>query len=462
MKMEMRETVKISLVAVAVACVRLGVAAALPELAGDGVHDDTTAIQARLDSGASCVYLPPPAKEYLISKTLKIGSDQELRLDRYSRVRLAPWSNCPMVANRDHAAGNRRVALTGGIWDSDNVNQRCNPGHWKLSKDPERNKPPEVNCNGYHPDRYMGIAMNFYKVEELAVKGLTIRNPVLYAAKFCRISYFTIEDIAFDFDKWNPAKANMDGIHLDGHCHHGRIANIRGTCFDDEIALNANDGWCAQEEGPITDVEIDGVFAEYSHTAVRILSSSKESPVKRVTIRNVHGNFYRYTVGLTKFFHERPTRGVIDDIVIADCFSGSAPWPDDLPDPIRACLCHMPIIFCDNGVDIGDLTVKGFHRIERSDPVPTISVGRGTTIENLVVRDCVQENRTDRPLVFLQNLGKVGNKVLDNVSLKSAEGARGNILETTDKVWTDKGHVVDLKATGKPVDGYYPDIWIKK
>ena len=74
------------------ACGALHAAAAdaLPPLVGDGVVDDTAAIQARLDSGMSCVYLPPPTKHYLISKTLKIGSNQELRLDRFSVVRLAP------------------------------------------------------------------------------------------------------------------------------------------------------------------------------------------------------------------------------------------------------------------------------------------------------------------------------------------------------------------------------------
>ena len=41
-------------------------AAELPPLHGDGVTDDTAAIQARLDTGASMVYLPPPAKNYLI------------------------------------------------------------------------------------------------------------------------------------------------------------------------------------------------------------------------------------------------------------------------------------------------------------------------------------------------------------------------------------------------------------
>jgi len=76
---------------ICVVCTAFGVASAqFPPLVGDGVADDTAAIQARLDSGMSCVYLPPPAKHYLISKTLKIGSSQELRLDRFSVVRLAP------------------------------------------------------------------------------------------------------------------------------------------------------------------------------------------------------------------------------------------------------------------------------------------------------------------------------------------------------------------------------------
>jgi hypothetical protein len=429
----------------------------LPRLHGDGVNDDTAAIQARLDSGLSCVHLPPPAKEYLISKTLLIGSEQELRLDRMTRIRLAPWSNCPMLENRNQKTGDKRIAVTGGIWDCDNVSQRCNPGLWKLADDPEKHKPTEYPDRKYHEGRYIGVGMNFYKVEGIAVRNLTIRNPVMYSAKFCHVSYFTIEDIECDQSKWNPAKSNMDGIHLDGNCHHGRIANIRGTTFDDLIALNANDGFCAQEEGPISDIEIDGVFADYSHSAVRILSASKEAPVERVTIRGIHGNFYRYMVGLTRFFHQRPGRGVIDDIVIEDCYCGLAPWPDDLPPLVRGWFSHMPVVFCDNGVDIGDLTVRGLHRVERSDPAPTISVGSGTTIANLVVRDCVQENRTDRPLVFLQNRGKIVKKTMDAIALHAAPGAAENILETEEKLWTDKGHVADLVKEGKPVDGYYPD-----
>ena len=99
----------------------------LPPLAGDGVTDDTAAIQARLDAGLPCVYLPPP-KGYLISKTLRIGSDTELRLDRFSVVRLAPGSDCPMVENRGYVGGSdRRIALTGGVWDMANLDQSPNP-----------------------------------------------------------------------------------------------------------------------------------------------------------------------------------------------------------------------------------------------------------------------------------------------------------------------------------------------
>ena len=104
----------------AVMCAVAGVAfgAELPPLAGDGVSDDTAAIQARLDEGRSCVYLPPPKSHYVISRTLKIGSGQELRLDRLTRIRLAEKSDCPLLENRCYRAGsgtNADIVVTGGI-----------------------------------------------------------------------------------------------------------------------------------------------------------------------------------------------------------------------------------------------------------------------------------------------------------------------------------------------------------
>ena len=56
--------------AVAATCVATSVTfGAMP--VGDGVTDDTAAIQSLLDEGRSCVYLPPPKDHYVISKTLE-------------------------------------------------------------------------------------------------------------------------------------------------------------------------------------------------------------------------------------------------------------------------------------------------------------------------------------------------------------------------------------------------------
>ena len=277
------------LVMIALVATCLGaVAGELPPLVGDGVADDTAAIQARIDTGRSCVYLPPPAKEYVISKTLLLGSGQELRLDRFTRVRLAKGSSCLMLSNRHREEGDRRVALTGGIWDFDNVNQAPNPQQAHLCKPPVK----VVMPRRYDPNFYLGILMSFRNVRDLQVRHVTFRNPGQYSCQLAGVSDFRVDDITFDFDKWHPIRLNMDGIHLDGDCHHGRITDLNGTCFDDLVAINANDGSCAPVEAPITDIEVDGIHAEYCHSAVRILSAGAE--VRRIAIRNVFGNFYTY------------------------------------------------------------------------------------------------------------------------------------------------------------------------
>ena len=382
-----------------------GGGAALPPLAGDGATDDTAAIQARLDSGTSCVYLPPPAKCYLISKTLKIGSDQELRLDRYSMIRLAPKSDCPMIENRGYVGGSdKRIAITGGIWDMANLDQSPNPQQYGRLKPPKPSPMPPQHEN----DFFFGMAMRFSNVEGMSVRGVTVRNPTSYGMAFCKTSYFLVDDVSFDYTTWNPIPLNLDGVHFDGHCHHGKISNLRGTCFDDLVALNANDGQCAQEQGPITDVDIDGVYADYCHSAVRLLSTGAE--LKRVTIRNVHGNFYTYAVGLTHFFPKRP-RGVFDDIVISDVFSAKVFSPEGIGVNSRT---NFPPIWVQGPVDVGNLAIRNLSRDERNLPVATIRVDKEAVVRHLTVRDCKMVNRLDRPIHFFDFKGKVEKLTAEN------------------------------------------------
>ena len=60
-----------------------------PRLYGDGLHDDTDALQAMLDTRAGLVAPPAPQAHYLISRTLDVHSGQELRFSRWTRILLS-------------------------------------------------------------------------------------------------------------------------------------------------------------------------------------------------------------------------------------------------------------------------------------------------------------------------------------------------------------------------------------
>ena len=401
--------------AIALAFAAVFARAELPPLVGDGVHDDTAAIQARLDSGATLVYLPPPKKEYLISKALLLSSNCELRLDRNTVIRLAPGSRCSMVENRHYETGDRNLAVTGGRWEYDNVLQK---GNLFVAKGVNM-----MDATAYSRANDRGCVFIFDRVDGLALRGVTFCNPVTYSCQLVRVSNFTVEDIAFDFTKWNPLPINMDGIHLDGGCHHGRISNLRGTCFDDMVALNANDGIDTPYQGPISDIDIDGLYSDFTHRGVRILSAG--APIRRVTVRNVHIKTYRNAVAITHFFRDRKTRGDFDEIAIRDIQSSATYEPDALYHDKTA----WPIIWVESMCDVGHLVIDNVSRTETCRAVhPTIGIDPDATVEHLVIRDCRQVNETKDDMVFLTVHGKVENLELGEVSLKSAPGAGRNVL----------------------------------
>ena len=401
--------------AIALAFAAVFARAELPPLVADGVHDDTAAIQARLDSGATLVYLPPPKKEYLISKALLLSSNCELRLDRNTVVRLAPGSRCSMVENRHYETGDRNLAVTGGRWEYDNVLQK---GNLFVAKGVNM-----MDATAYSRANDRGCVFIFDRVDGLALRGVTFCNPVTYSCQLVRVSNFVVEDIAFDFTKWNPLPINMDGIHLDGGCHHGRISNLRGTCFDDMVALNANDGIDTPYQGPISDIDIDGLYSDFTHRGVRILSAG--APIRRVTVRNVHIKTYRNAVAITHFFRDRKTRGDFDEIAIRDIQSSATYEPDALYHDKTA----WPIIWVESMCDVGHLVIDNVSRTETCRAVhPTIGIDPDATVEHLVIRDCRQVNETKDDMVFLTVHGKVENLELGEVSLKSAPGAGRNVL----------------------------------
>ncbi|MBR6764798.1 MAG: hypothetical protein IKM13_13755 [Clostridia bacterium] len=377
-------------------------------LYGDGIHDDAPAIQELIDSAGCELTLPAPKKHYLIGKSLVLPSHFALRLPRYAEIRLVDGANCPMVTNLLHPDYAERlpdwttplcrhlwhhvnayspdiyeegIEITGGIWNFNNLNQLPNP---------------EQSLDFTHKG-YTGDGMFFYCVRGLRLAHMTFKDPVHYGATFDRVSDFTIEDIAFDYNYGNPVAVNMDGVHFNGNCHDGVIRNLKGACYDDLVALNAHEG----SRGPITNVLIDGLFAEDCHSAVRLLTV--DEMVSNITIQNVYGSYYQYCIGLSKYYPGESALGY-DAITIENIYARKAPRYEVYQ---KGDSYVYPLIWVQDDVVVRNLTIRGVHRRETDTPVETVYVGRNTPVESMILEDVTTTNTTGEPMPLLVNLGRI-------------------------------------------------------
>lgn len=388
-------------------------------LYGDGIHDDYPAIQAMLDSGVREVCLPAPTCRYTISHTLQLSDGCTLRLPRFAEIRLANGANCMMVCNRmvpdrgerlhddatphgHHAyyylneysptAITENIAIIGGVWNANNMEQLPNP----------------EQTPGFGPYGYTGDAMLFYGVKGLTLKEITLKDPTHWGITLDRVTDFTVEDVTFDYNRGNPMPINMDGVHLNGNCHGGFIRNLKGACYDDMVALNAHEG----SRGPITDVVIDGLYAEGCHSAVRLLTVRDR--VENIHISNVFGTYYQYCIGLTKYYPGETT-GLFDAITVEHVYAAKAsregiyPWPDSYV---------YPFLYLQEDVHVGCLTVADVHRKEHVNPVETVYVGSTAQVERLVLQNITTENHTGAPMPLLVNKGTVKELITRDISEK--------------------------------------------
>ncbi|MBQ2614907.1 MAG: hypothetical protein IJB80_06255 [Clostridia bacterium] len=371
------------------------------KLFGDGIHDDTKAIQALIDNAGAELRLPMPKVRYLISAPLELPSNFKLILPRFAEIKLKKGSDCVMVKNKtvkdyqirtdqdlyefvneysyDDPCEN--IELEGGIWNFNNMEQSPNP----------------IYTNVYEPKGYGGFPILFYNVRNLRVSSLTVKDPTTYAIIFDRVSYFTVDNILFDFNYGNPIAMNMDGVHLNGNCHFGTITNLKGTCYDDLVALNADEG----SKGPISNIEIRGLYAENCHSAARLLSANY--PVSNIHISDVYGTYFQYCLGLTRFY-ETKDRGVFDGITFENIYASKAERLDVYG---KKGTYVYPLIWVQSKLLVKGLSVENLHRREYNTPVETFYVGEETDVEQLCLKNITTENYVGGEMPFFVNCGKV-------------------------------------------------------
>lgn len=391
-------------------------------LYGDGIHDDTDAIQELIDSGVCQVDLPVPKKNYLISKPLVIPSNFKLKLPRYATIKLADGSNCFMLQNKmvfkpakrlreDLNEGERFLwyygdkfsfdaedachdfEVEGGIWDFNNLNQEPNPIYTKK----------------YDERFYLGHPMLFCNVKNFKLCNMTIKDPANFAITIDTGSYFTIENITFDFNFGNPIAGNMDGVHLNGNCHYGVIRNLKGACYDNLIALNAHEGL----GGDITNIEIDGIFAEGCHSALRLLTVKHK--IQHVTVSNVFGTYYQYGIAITKYY-DGETTGYFDGITLNNIYASKAKrLPAQEVHMGNKNYIQFPLVWIQSGTVVKNLSIDNLHRRENVNPIDTVRVDSGAVVDRIIIRNLTLENYTDGKCSKFHNCGEINNLYIEGL-----------------------------------------------
>lgn len=375
-------------------------------LYGDGISDDTLAIQEMLDSGLSLVELPVPKKHYCISKTLILHSNQTLRLGRTTTIKLLPHSDCYMITNEENACD---IAVEGGIWDYNNKFQRGNPikdGSIREACGTHKDRNPDTVVS--YTDAYRGTVLHFYKAERLTVRNLTVKDPVTYCVEMAYITYFAVENIFFDQNLGNPTAENMDGIHIDGGCRYGTIRNVQGTCYDDVVALNADDG-C---DGTIRDIVVDGILGCDCLRGVRLLST--KSLVENISISNVSGTYYQNCIGITYFYPRSGVRGKMSHISIRNVFGKNAPRRPEYNKGDNS-YYSFSFIWIDGDLDIDFLTIDNVCRNEEISGVETLKVCKDCHIERLSLSNMLQQNMTGKPVTMFTNEGIIDKLFMYNI-----------------------------------------------
>ena len=390
-------------------------------LYGDGIHDDRPAIQEMLDSGMSCVYLPVPEKHYVIGGTLYIHSNQELKLDRYTRICLADNSNCAMVQNAEPEEWNVRVGISGGIWDMNHRNQKPNPLHYPdpdtgLTYTQWEEKTGFDRKARLLPDVYTGMCFRFNSIRGFYAHDMTLVNPVLFGLQISYVEDFTIENLCFEYTEGSPKLWNLDGVHVEGGCKNGLIRNLKGACHDDTVAITSDDGI----HGPIENIVIDGIYGQNSHSAVRILAI--RNILRNIHISNIYGSYYACGIVVSKYY-ETPERPLFENITIDNMYASLCPGTVDVAGNRR------PLIEIDTNVDVKSLSISNLHRIETHCPHATIGIEEGTRVKALSVMNSSQVNKTGRQMPFIKNVGIVEGLFCYNVDagedeLISGDGTR--------------------------------------
>ena len=371
------------------------------KLYGDGIHDDTLALQERLDQ-CGIVTVDKPGT-YLVSKTLLIHSNTRFILSPGAKLLAAPLSRCSLIQNEHFGLGIRdaNIEIIGGIWDG-NCDQM---GLDAVYEARHREDQP------YSIDLFKGKLIRFAHIDNLVLEKMTVRNPVSYGIQIADAVGFVVRDMYFDYN-WHFG--TTDGVHINGPSYNGVVENLHGTTNDDMVALTTIDELHAEvTKGEIANIQIRNVSAKNGYSGIRLLSAG-DYDIRCVHINGVYGD-YRHNAVLISHHNTRPnTRIWFDDITVEHVHASKSTTPLS-----EDCFCLWernsilkgPIIWIEKGIKAGRITLRDITRDEHAP--------------------------TEAALIQIDATAEIDRLIAENIHQKLAPGI-------TAPIWTNEATIAQL------------------
>ena len=354
-------------------------------LHGDGIHDDTMALQAMLDR-KGIVTLDRPGT-YLVSKTLVIGSNTRFILSPGAHILAAPMSKCALIENEHFAGGGRdeNIGIEGGIWDGNCDEMGLDAVYEARHREDEP----------YSPALFKGKLIRFAHADRIMLEKMTVRNPVSYGVQIADSNGFVTRDIFFDYN-WHFG--TTDGVHINGPAYNGVIENLAGTTNDDMVSLTTIDESHAEVTmGEIVNVDIRNITARNGYSGVRLLSAGGYD-IRCVRISGVYGE-YRHNAVLISHHFTRPNTPI---------------WFDDISvEHVHASKSHM-------GLGEGGFT----YWDGSNNKLPMIWIETGIKAGSILLRDISrhESENTDGALIQIDKGAEIGRLTAENIWQTTAPG----------------------------------------
>ena len=333
---------------------------------------------------------------------------------------LGPQSNRAVIRNANpRMQGNRldkNLTLIGGTY-----NQNCKD---QLHHYIDQNK----DSSAFGKEVWV-IGMEFYGVENILMRDVTIRNQRTFGMLMANWFRVTMENIYIDLPDHADFQ-NQDGLHFWGPGQFLSMKNIQGRSGDDFIALAPDEN---DHVSNITDVLIDGVILENADQGIRLLSRD-DGRLDRVIIKNITGTYKSFGFYINPWF--KGAKGGNFGNIIFDTI--------DLRQSEPNYNYTTPMLFRLGG-RFESLTLRNIYHHNPTDNRSIIDIGwpglqtefsySETFIKSLLIDGLhiIESDEKSSDASYIKVIGQVENMVVRNVEIvRDADmPQKGCLIETT-------------------------------